>query len=333
MSSNTKNATSPKYRGVFQNDNFLKDFKESDFYNKLYSEHNDELLIGVRYDSLNIYYQCDSIAKIKCCACGQTFNALINNYYLNNGQTNYSSVPANVIIGNYDTIKKQSISRSTDEKKSQHSLVLSNNSNSDSEWYCFDVEYVKRYPNQQMKQNNFAGRFDIIAINKNTFEIAFIELKYGSKAIGGESGIRKHVEDFYQFNGTCTNGVAYFEDFKSEAVSLLSALELLDKNFPVCLKGITIGKINSTPLFYVITLNNNPDASGTTPKMTMSGYLFDDKRWGCNRISSLVKNGTYYDLTKHDKNFKVTFLFSKAQLPTLDIKNILDLKNYEVEVP
>ncbi len=334
MSKSTNNAISPKYRGIFQNANFLAEFKKSDFYKNLYLNHTDELLIGVRYDSINIYYQCDSIAKIKYCACNQAFSALINNFYLNNGQTNYTTVTASDIINNYNTIKNQSSNRSTDEKKSQQLLVLSNNSNPNSEWYCFDVEYVKRYPNKQAKKDGFAGRFDIIAIHKKNFKIAFIELKYGSKAIGGDSGVRKHIMDFYEYNGSDCNRVAYFDDFKHEAVSLLSALELLDVNFPSCLKGLPVDKIVHVPSFYVVTLDDNADAQGLTPKITMSGYLFDDYRWGCKRISQLVsRNGTYYDLIKHDKNFKVTFLFSKAQLPSIGIQDILDLKNYDVENP
>ena len=81
-------------------------------------------------------------------------------------------------------------------------------------------------------------------------------------------------------------------------------------------------------------INNNPAKIGSenTPKMTMSGYLFGDKRWGCKRISSLInKQGDYYAITGHDKSFRPRFLFSKASLPCLQIKDILDKKYYDVE--
>ena len=48
-------------RGISQE--FAKEFKKTDLYN-LYQENKDELIIGVRNNSLNLYYNCDSIAKI-----------------------------------------------------------------------------------------------------------------------------------------------------------------------------------------------------------------------------------------------------------------------------
>ena len=49
-------------RGICED--FAKAFKQSELY-KLYCEHKDELFIGVRNNCLNLYYNCDSIAKIK----------------------------------------------------------------------------------------------------------------------------------------------------------------------------------------------------------------------------------------------------------------------------
>jgi hypothetical protein len=62
----------------------------------------------------------------------------------------------------------------------------------------------------------------------------------------------------------------------------------------------------------------------------MSGYLFNDNRWGCNRISKLVdKEGDYYSLIKNSKDISLSFLFSNAKLPNLNIFNILDEKYYD----
>ena len=56
-----------------------------------------------------------------------------------------------------------------------------NNNNKDSRWYCFDVEWVKAFENQQQKNEaKFNGRFDIMAISKKKPQkVALIELKYG----------------------------------------------------------------------------------------------------------------------------------------------------------
>jgi hypothetical protein len=43
---------------------FAEAFKKSGLFS-LYQNHNDELFIGVRNDYLNLYYNCDSIAKVE----------------------------------------------------------------------------------------------------------------------------------------------------------------------------------------------------------------------------------------------------------------------------
>ena len=65
----------------------------------------------------------------------------------------------------------------------------------------------------------------------------------------------------------------------------------------------------------------------------MSGYLFNDKRWGCRRKSSLLnKEGDYYKMIEGCENINLTFLFSKAELPDLGITDILDEAFYDVEI-
>ena len=173
-------------------------------------------------------------------------------------------------------------------------------------------------------------RFDIIAISKvKPFRVALIELKYGFAAIGGTSGIRKHVEDFHKFYKD-----KKFEILKPELVSIIEKLGMLGVDVPSSLKGIKKEDIAKEPEFYFVVLNNNPSGgrSMNTPKQTTSGYLFYDKRWGCKKISKSVKeNGDYYALIENDKSFKPVFLFSKATLPDLQIRDIVDRKYYEVE--
>lgn len=322
------------YRGTFTKKNFISDFTKTDFFNYLYKKHLQELVVGVRHNYINLYYNCDSIAKIIWNVKTKSFIASINGYYLGKTEKKGNlNINANDIIENYETIKNYSQTKSTDEKRAQQALILANNTNPNAKWYCFDLEYKKEYKNINARNGNFQGRFDIIAIEKETKQIAFIELKYGSNAIGGKSGIRTHVKDFYQFYGKDSNGEAYFDDFKTEAVSMLSALEILDENYPESLRKIKVDMINAKPSFYFITLDNNaskPNAS--TPKQTMSGYLFKDKRWGAKKVSDLVATqGDFYSLIHRDKSFNPYFLFSQSKLPDLKINDILDLKNYDVE--
>lgn len=53
---------------------------------------------------------------------------------------------------------------------------------------------------EQKDDSKFNGQFDILAISKEKpHKVALIELKYGSGALGGKSGIHKHIEDFKKY--------------------------------------------------------------------------------------------------------------------------------------
>jgi hypothetical protein len=156
-------------------------------------------------------------------------------------------------------------------------LVLLNNKNKNSNWFCIDIEYIKQFHNQVEKNEaDFNGRFDVIALSKDIpHKVAFIELKYGSRAMGGNSGIYKHISDFSKF---CEKG--YFEShLKQEIIDIIKSqkdlglcvpFELPNENELLC------------PEFYFITLDNNAGTKdASTPKQTMAGYLFKEKRWNC----------------------------------------------------
>jgi hypothetical protein len=307
-------------RGISKD--FAEAFKQSELY-KLYGEHKDELFIGVRNNYLNLYYNCDSIAKITfingsiCCE--------IDKYYL--GAKNDSSIkkrhkiePKDICI-QYEKIKENSDKKATPEKKAQSKLVLLNNENLDSNWFCIDVEYVKSFHNKAEKEKaDFNGRFDIIALSKmKPHKVALIELKYGRGAIGGTSGIYKHVEDFSKF---CEKG--HFEgQLKQEIIEIVKSQKEL---------GIAVPFESSeefdilTPEFYFITLNNNAEKeNASTPKQTMAGYLFNDKRWGCKKLTTKDSvEKMFGDITKKDNKFFATFLFSKATLENIGITDIID---------
>ena len=80
--------------------------------------------------------------------------------------------------------------------------------------------------------------------------------------------------------------------------------------------------------YYFITLDNNPDENGNTPKMSMAGYLFGDKTWGSRKASTLVSKNGFRAVVK-DNSFRPSFKFSKATLPDLGIDNIIDSSLYE----
>jgi len=314
-------------RGVSKD--FADEFIKSDLYN-FYLNNKCELIIGVRNNYLNLYYNCDSIAKIK-----YTKGSIvceIDKYYLDGkhykGKDKHYVVSQTQIIKQYNEIKTNSDTKATLEKKAQSRLVILNNQNPMSNWYCLDVEYVKAFNNQDEKNEaRFNGRFDIIAISKNKpHKIALIELKYGSGAIGGTSGIYKHVKDFIKFIDK-----KYFEQhLKQEIIEILDSQKNLGIDIPFELPNL---EDILQPDFYFITLDNNAKTKKSgTPKQTMAGYLFKDYRWGCKRLSTKSCIETDFgDITKMSNKFYANFLFSKATLDNIKINDIID-GNYDERI-
>jgi len=306
---------------------FADAFKLSEL-NKLYEKHKDELFIGVRNNYLNIYYNCDSIAKIE----NKQGKIIceIDKYYLDGKHYKEKDKRRKIepveIFKKYQKIKEHSNSKATDEKKSQSKLVLLNNNNNFSKWYCIDIEWVKAFENQQQKdETKFNGRFDIIAITKEKpHKVALIELKYGNGAIGGESGVFKHIADFKKYKDK-----NYFD--KQEVCQIIESQKFLGIDIPDSLKNIVLEDIGGYE-FYVITLNNNSEkVNGSTPKQTMSGYLFNDKRWNCRRVSTKTVQTNFGDVTDNTNSIHVNFLFSAQTLDNLTINDIIEHSDYERE--
>lgn len=307
------------FRGTSIDDAFCKAFKNTKFYTDAYCLHKDEIIIGVRDGYINLYYNCDSIAKIDVSSPNE---ATIDSYYTSGAK---ATILDDEFMSYYNLIKRNSDQRSKNEKQAQENLFIANNSNPLSKWFCIDLEYTKSLKGKEQAED---WRFDIIAITREApFRVALIELKYGKGALKEPSGIRSHVLDFYGFHKRND-----FVKLKPEIISIIHKLVSLGIDVPERLRNIKESDIQSTPEYYFITLNNNPGGqNASTPKQTMSGYLFEDKRWGCKRVSSLVKkSGDYYTITENSKTFKPIFLFSKANLPNLLINDILDSCNYEV---
>lgn len=311
-------------RGISKD--FAEAFKQSELY-KLYKEHKDELFIGVRNNYLNLYYNCDRIAKIEYKKRDEKIDCEIDKYYLDGNHYNSKDkekrykIEEKEICKQYEVIKKYSNDKATPEKKAQSKLVLLNNENLDSNWFCIDIEYVKSFNNRaEKKEADFNSRFDIIALSKmKPHKIALIELKYGSGAIGGKSGIYKHVEDFTKF---CEKG--YFEgQLKQEIIEIVKSQKELGIAVPF--ESPEESDI-LTPEFYFITLDNNAEKeNASTPKQTMAGYLFNDKRWGCKKLSTKDSvEKMFGDITKKDNKFFATFLFSIATLENIGITDIID---------
>lgn len=320
-----ENGNAKSFRGNGISDGFTNAFKKSRLFTDIYKKHPNDVIIGVRDGYVCLYYNCDCIAKVDVSQYkeGKELEVEIDHYYTNK---NSDVISETELCDNFEFVKSQSDKRNKQEKQSQERLFIENNNNERSNWYCIDVEYTR---------SNTDWRFDIIAISKKApHRVALIELKYGNSAIGGESGIRKHIADFHDFWKNNS-----FAELKPELFSIVNTLIKLGVKVPteiVSLQGTTSEEyFSQAPEFYFITLNNNKEKdNGSTPQQSMGGYLFKDTKdapnpWHSKRISTPVKDGSdYYDLIDHDKSFIPTFLFTDATLPNLGINDIIDDAKY-----
>ncbi len=312
-------------------DAFAKAVKDSCLY-ELYLSHPEELFLGVRGGYVNLYYNSDSIAKVTMWADGALHCKIHSEYVpsVANGASGYLELSAEEIVGHYGEIVRQSKARDKHEKSAQQKLMMLNNSNPASGWFCVDLEYCK---------SGQSGRFDIIAISKHRDEsqkhrVALIELKYGSTALGGTSGIRSHVADFADFT---TKGL--FASLRGEIALIIESQSKLGVNIPKELDEICVENIAVAPEFYFITLDNNAELPrASTPKQTIAGYIFpaQPRRWGCRRTATKWEETMkpYGDITRRDNvPFCATFLFSTQTLANLSIDDIIDGDYTEKVIP
>jgi hypothetical protein len=318
-------------RGI--DEGFAKAFKKSKLF-ALFKNHKKELFIGVRNNYLNLYYNCDSVAKIEYKQ-GKILCETSKKYLIGTGISKHINITPCDIYDNYETIKGNIDKRSTPEKKAQSKLVILNNANKRSKWFCIDTEWAKAFENKQQKDvADFNARFDIIAISKENYhKVALIELKYGMQAIAGNSGIYKHIENFYKYQVK-----GYFDT--KEIIDIIESQKMLDIKVPDELQNLenewkSLKTDDKKYSFYVITLDNNGKTPRhNTPKQTMAAYLFESKRWGRTRLSSGPKiEEEFGDVTKKSNKLQVTFLFSQKTLDNLDIDDVIDGNYDDREIP
>lgn len=311
-------------------DRLIRKFKASGLYQKVLLEYKDKLLACIRDNAIGIYYNSDRVAKVSLSSNGE-LKCEISDYYLSDFYKTKKRTSSKTIIQSdceiadkIDTIIRNSEERGTSEKQAQQHLIRLNNANEKSNWYCFDIEYRQ----STVKQKDtllFDGRFDILAISKQPpHQIAVIELKYGDGAIGGKSGIVKHIMDFYNFQ----NSISCIHNFEVEVPAMLKNLKEIGYNVPSALATGNI-QLSDKIKFVVICLYE-----GESTKGTVGGYLFDEKRphWNTKRVSksnnAMTKLGV--DVESPECPININFLFKKVDTPTdFEISDILDTSQYD----
>lgn len=321
----------------------LEGFKKSDWFS-FYKEHQEELFLGIRNNYINLYYKGMNIAKIQ----GSFNNASISARYIYkdfNEESNYQSITYDDFKQKYEKVIKPEVEKHIKknklwEKETQQALILKNNKNcrnNKSNWLCIDMEYTKQRENSKSNEEKSFGRFDIIAVNKNNYKVALIELKVGKNAIGGKSGLLKHAKDWQDF----VDKQLFFKDIneghnclKQEIINIINNKCILESNYPIGYCSEETFK-NIEPSFYFII------CSGTMTigeiKNEVRKYLWsEDKcmRYNIKRVSNTynVENDIDigYDISKKGAGkLYCEFLFTEGLRDNIKINDIIDDENYD----
>jgi hypothetical protein len=300
-------------RGI-SNQCFVKAFIESELF-ELYQANREDLFLGVRNEYINIYYNAAAVCKVEYAKRKEKCRCITARKYLYGDGSGYEKISVHDLCDKYAEIKKNIIAnkRCLLEKKAQQQLVYRNNANEQSLWYCVDIEYVIQRSNNSEKSY---GRFDIIAIAKaKPHRVALIELKYGSGAMGGESGILKHAKDHMNFIEDCV----YAKHLKKELVDIVKSQSEL-KNCSIHIMDEC--EMADTPEFYFITLDNEDDK----PRNTMRRYVLADVKNAskCNVEKKRCVNITH----PNEKKYSPVFLFSDNKIDHIEIDDIIEWNQY-----
>lgn len=244
------------------------------------------------------------------------------------------------------------------EKKSQQLMILENNSNQDSKWFCVDIEYVLQLNNKRSD----VGRFDIIAISKEKpHRVGLIELKVGTKGydsaidrLDKESGkkenladvINKYEEEIKSFTYKYTLGsgvlghsydfIRYMkEDYynsylKKEIVNIIKGYHELGIITPFE-DSIYENDFCEKPEIYFITVSDKTIGDGGDRKKIIKSYQKSMKNYLFDNVSSKseynVEKVLGVNLTDPNAPIQPTFLFSADD--GSNISDILESELYE----
>ena len=194
----------------------------------IYVRDDDTLDMEIRENSINIYYRGGNVLKVK--KNGNSYQYGFDDNYLPSNSTGIKNRLHELRNHNnwndYFPKAKQAMDfyfkdHQKEEREFQQLVVRENNFSSianGTDYFIIDIEY----------DNHKNARFDIIAVewpsetSKRKLlanykpKLVIIEMKYGDGALSGNSGMKKHENDFLEF----ISNEADLNEFKKEMLFL-----------------------------------------------------------------------------------------------------------------
>lgn len=285
------------------------DNNESKLKGLIFEVKNDkDLVIQIREDYFNVYYKGGNLAKV---ASENSFQ-FDSNYFKpsidsHEGRKNKRKELRQKLIKTRDYkafIEKMKeamdeywvwLKKDLHEKDTQHKLCLCNTETSvytiiDLEFQCSTLEdCLYHYEKPVRPKNRFVDdmkespRFDIIAVRNDDHRLCVIELKEGTKAIYGKSGIGDHADSF---EGSIGRNYVASQAFLKEMKKVIQDkkdLGLLNQEFDVS---------DEDPEFiYAYAFKSDEKA---TMKREKEAFEDEQKKSGCENYKVIyLKKGDY----------------------------------------
>ena len=154
----------------------------------------------------------------------------------------------------FSTIKEKT------EREFQQLVVRENNNTNianSTDYFILDIEYAS-------KGQVGTGRYDMVALawptskrKSNMAELAFIEMKFGEKALAGNASIDKHVRDMDEFIG----GKGNLADIQKEMTTVFEQKRKLGLIKSILHNKNEIADIsNSKPDFILLIAGHTPNS-------------------------------------------------------------------------
>ena len=222
----------------------LDAFKQSGLLD-FYQDHKRELFLGIRNNYINIYFQGMNIAK-----CKPKFKTCQIAAKYCGKEGDYLDVTPDYIIDHYEGIKNRvkEFRSYRVEDAAQQQLILSNNCNRQSDWYCLDAKYLVERP---LKRQNLSKNaiFDILAISRKPMDgrycFALIELKVGTEAY---DSFPKQFTKLYRANADQMQ--KKIRNFTFPESHSRDVRKTIDKEFPASLGSGILGHLYDFECYY-----------------------------------------------------------------------------------
>lgn len=189
-------------------------------------EKDKDLVLHIRGDYFNVYYKGGNLVKVK----SENSFEFDSNYYKGNPKLVDSEIKRNemreellkwlkrkrdyhgfidkmkYLMDSYWVWLKREKGRDLHEKDIQHQLCVSNTENKDYTIIDLEFQVSTRCPYRYEKppiscgryvdESKSSPRFDIVAVRNKDHRLCVIELKSGTGALYGKSGIGDHADSF-----------------------------------------------------------------------------------------------------------------------------------------